>query len=192
MGNLRWDFPYLFYFTLFTNSRFYDIIDGKGEGGEGMKINTNQDELFMREALVQAAIAAEKGEIPVGAVIVKNGEILCVAHNLCEALHDATAHAERLAVSEAGRLTGSWRLSDCTLYVTLEPCPMCTGAAINARVGRIVYAAKDPRAGACESLIKLPAYPLESAPVCEGGVLEEEALALLRTFFLKKRSEKKA
>lgn len=157
-----------------------------------MKINTNQDELFMREALVQATIAAEKGEIPVGAVIVKNGEILCVAHNLCETLHDATAHAERLAVSEAGRLTGSWRLSDCTLYVTLEPCPMCTGAAINARVGRIVYAAKDPRAGACESLIKLPAYPLESAPVCEGGVLEEEALALLRTFFLKKRSEKKA
>ena len=192
MGNLRWDFPYLFYFTLFTNPRFYDIIDGKGERGEGMKINTNQDELFMREALAQAAIAAEKGEIPVGAVIVKNGEILCVAHNLCEALHDATAHAERLAVSEAGRLTGSWRLSDCTLYVTLEPCPMCTGAAINARVGRIVYAAKDPRAGACESLIKLPAYPLESAPVCEGGVLEEEALALLRTFFLKKRSEKKA
>lgn len=192
MGNLRWDFPYLFYFTLFTNSRFYDIIDGKGERGEGMKINTNQDELFMREALAQATIAAEKGEIPVGAVIVKNGEILCVAHNLCEALHDATAHAERLAVSEAGRLTGSWRLSDCTLYVTLEPCPMCTGAAINARVGRIVYAAKDPRAGACESLIKLPAYPLESAPVCEGGVLEEEALALLRTFFLKKRSEKKA
>ena len=180
MGNLRWDFPYLFYFTLFTNSRFYDIIDGKGERGEGMKINTNQDELFMREALAQAAIAAEKGEIPVGAVIVKNGEILCVAHNLCEALHDATAHAERLAVSEAGRLTGSWRLSD------------CTGAAINARVSRIVYAAKDPRAGACESLIKLPAYPLESAPVCEGGVLEEEALALLRTFFLKKRSEKKA
>lgn len=192
MGNLRWDFPYLFYFTLFTNSRFYDIIDGKGERGEGMKINTNQDERFMREALAQATIAAEKGEIPVGAVIVKNGEILCVAHNLCEALHDATAHAERLAVSEAGRLTGSWRLSDCTLYVTLEPCPMCTGAAINARVGRIVYAAKDPRAGACESLIKLPAYPLESAPVCEGGVLEEEALALLRTFFLKKRSEKKA
>lgn len=192
MGNLRWDFPYLFYFTLFTNSRFYDIIDGKGERGEGMKINTNQDELFMREALAQATIAAEKGEIPVGAVIVKNGEILCVAHNLCETLHDATAHAERLAVSEAGRLTGSWRLSDCTLYVTLEPCPMCTGAAINARVGRIVYAAKDPRAGACESLIKLPAYPLESAPVCEGGVLEEEALALLRTFFLKKRNEKKA
>lgn len=157
-----------------------------------METNIKKDELFMREALAQAAAAAEKGEIPVGAVIVKNGEILCSTHNLCEELHDATAHAERLAISKAGELTGSWRLSDCTLYVTLEPCPMCTGAAINARIGRIVYAAKDPRAGACESLVKLPAYPLESAPVCEGGLLEEEALELLRTFFLKKRSGKKA
>ena len=157
-----------------------------------MEKNINFDELFMKKALEQAAFAAEKGEIPVGAVIVRNGEILCATHNLCEKLHDATAHAERLAISEAGRIRGSWRLSDCTLYVTLEPCPMCTGAAINARIGRIVYAAKDPRAGACESLVKLPAYPLESAPACEGGLLEEEALELLRTFFLKKRSEKKA
>ena len=151
-----------------------------------------KDELFMREALAQAAKAAEVGEIPVGAVIVQNGKILCATHNLCETLHDATAHAERLAISEAGKLMGSWRLSNCTLYVTLEPCPMCTGACINSRIGRIVYAAKDPRAGACESLVKLPAYPLESSPVCEGGLLEEEALAMLRTFFLKKRSDKKA
>lgn len=150
------------------------------------------DEQFMREALVQAQKAQELGEIPIGAVIVKDGEILCATHNLCEQLHDATAHAERLAISEAGKLTGSWRLSDCTLYVTLEPCPMCTGACINSRIGRIVYAAKDPRAGACESLVKLPAYPLESNPICEGGLLEEEALAMLRSFFLKKRSEKKA
>lgn len=151
-----------------------------------------KDELFMREALAQAAIAAQKGEIPIGAVIVMDGNILCAAHNLCEELHDATAHAERLAISQAGELTGSWRLADCTLYVTLEPCPMCTGAAINARIGRIVYAAKDPRAGACESLVKLSAYPLESSPVCEGGLLEAEALELLRTFFLKKRNEKKS
>jgi tRNA(adenine34) deaminase len=146
----------------------------------------------MRVALTQAEIAAEKGEIPVGAVIVKNGEILSLAHNLCEELHTATAHAECLAIAEAGKLMGSWRLSDCTLYVTLEPCPMCTGAAINSRIGRIVYAAKDPRAGACESLVKLPAYPLESTPVCEGGLFEAEALSMLRTFFLKKRSDKKA
>ena len=151
-----------------------------------------KDEHFMRQALTQAAIAAEKGEIPIGAVIVKDDQILCATHNLCEELHDATAHAERLAISEAGKLMGSWRLSDCTLYVTLEPCPMCTGAAINSRIARIVYAAKDPRAGACESLVKLPAYPLESTPVCEGGLLEEEALEMLRTFFLKKRSEKKS
>ena len=154
--------------------------------------NIKADALFMQKALAQAALAAEAGEIPVGAVIARDGEILCAAHNLCEELHDATAHAERLAISEAGKLIGSWRLSDCTLYVTLEPCPMCTGAAINARIGRIVYAAKDPRAGACESLVKLPAYPLESTPVCEGGLLEEEALSMLRTFFLKKRNEKKA
>ena len=151
-----------------------------------------KDEHFMRQALTQAAIAAEKGEIPIGAVIVKDDQILCATHNLCEELHDATAHAERLAISEAGKLMGSWRLSDCTLYVTLEPCPMCTGAAINSRIARIVYAAKDPRAGACESLVKLPAYPLESTPVCEGGLLEEEALGILRSFFLKKRNEKKA
>ena len=157
-----------------------------------MDKNIKADALFMQKALAQAALAAEAGEIPVGAVIARNGEILCATHNLCEELHDATAHAERLAISEAGKKVGSWRLSDCTLYVTLEPCPMCTGAAINARIGRIVYAAKDPRAGACESLVKLPAYPLESTPVCEGGLLEEEALSMLRTFFLKKRNEKKA
>ena len=157
-----------------------------------MEKNHQTDELFMRVALSEAAKAAEMGEIPVGAVIVQNGKILSLAHNRCEEFHDATAHAERVAISEAGKLTGSWRLADCTLYVTLEPCPMCTGACINARIGRIVYAAKDPRAGACESLIKLPAYPLECNPVCEGGLLAEESLALLRTFFLKKRSEKKA
>lgn len=157
-----------------------------------MEKGLTKDELFMREALAQAAQAAEKGEIPIGAVLVRNGEILCATHNLCEELHDATAHAERLAISQAGQMTGSWRLSDCTLYVTLEPCPMCTGAAINARIGRIVYAAKDPLAGACESLVKLPAYPLESIPICEGGLFEEEALSMLRSFFLKKRSEKKS
>lgn len=150
-----------------------------------------KDEIFMRQALEQAALAKDAGEIPVGAVIACGDEVICATHNLCEELHDATAHAERLAISEAGRLMGSWRLSDCTLYVTLEPCPMCTGAAINARIGRIVYAAKDPRAGACESLVKLPAYPLESTPVCEGGVMEEEALTLLRNFFLQKREQKK-
>ena len=154
-----------------------------------MKVNVQQDELFMQKALAEAAIAAKNGEIPVGAVIVKNGEILCTAHNLCEELHDATAHAERLAISEAGRLTGSWRLSDCTLYVTLEPCPMCAGALAGARIGRIVYGARDPRAGACGSLINLFAYPLESKPDITEGVMAEESLSLLRSFFESKRTK---
>ncbi len=150
------------------------------------------DRYYMNLAIEQAKLAAAKGEIPVGAVVVCGDQILSVAHNLCETTHDATAHAECIAIAEAGWVRGSWRLSDCTLYVTLEPCPMCTGAAINSRIGRIVYAAKDPRAGACESLVKLPSYPLESSPVCESGVMEEESLALLRNFFSQKRNAKKA
>ncbi len=146
------------------------------------------DEKWMQIALEEARAAAEANEIPVGAVIVRDGEIVARAHNRCEEWHDATAHAERLAISEAGKRLGTWRLSDCTLYVTLEPCPMCTGAAINARLLRVVYAAKDPRAGACESLIRLPSYPLECRPVCESGICEEEARALLRSFFSVRRS----
>lgn len=148
------------------------------------------DEKWMERALQEAARAAEAGEIPVGAVIVRDGEILVETHNLCETNKDPTAHAEVLAIREAAQKIGSWRLSDCTLYVTLEPCPMCTGAAINARVGRIVYAAKDPRAGACGSLCNLPAYPLECRPECVGGVMETEARALLRAFFEAKRHRK--
>ena len=147
-------------------------------------------EKWMRIALQEAECAAEEGEIPVGALIVKDGEEVARAHNLCETLRDPTAHAEVLAIRAAAQRIGSWRLSGCTLYVTLEPCPMCTGAAVNARVDRIVYAAKDPRAGACGSLCNLPAYPLESRPECIGGICAEEARSLLRAFFLKKRSRK--
>lgn len=146
------------------------------------------DEYWMRIALEEARLAESAGEIPVGAVIVQAGELIARAHNRCEEWHDATAHAERLAISEASARIGSWRLSDCTLYVTLEPCPMCTGAAINARISRIVYSTKDPRAGACESLLRLPAYPLEASPLCENGILEEEARSLLHSFFMKRRS----
>lgn len=148
------------------------------------------DEKWMTHALQEAARAAEAGEIPVGAVIVRDGEEVARAHNLCETLHDPTAHAEVLAIRAAAQKLGSWRLSGCTLYVTLEPCPMCTGASINARVERIVYAAKDPRAGACGSLCNLPAYPLESRPECIGGIYSEQARALLRDFFSQKRSRK--
>lgn len=137
----------------------------------------------MRLALELADAAAQRGEIPVGAVVVRGEELISTAHNLCVTNRDATAHAELLAISKACQEIGSWRLSDCTLYVTLEPCPMCAGAAVNARIGRIVYAAKDPRAGACESLIRISSYPLEARPICESGLLQEESLARLQSFF---------
>lgn len=148
------------------------------------------DEKWMRLALEQAKKAQGMGEIPVGAVVVRNEVLVCAAHNLCEAEKNATAHAEMLAVEAACKILGSNRLSDCTLYVTLEPCPMCAGALIHARIGRIVFAAKDPRAGAFGSLIDLNSYPLESHPTCENGLLAEESLALLRAFFQKMREEK--
>ena len=146
---------------------------------------------WMREALDEAKLAFDAGEIPVGAVIVQNGEVIARAHNRCERDGDATAHAEMLAIRDACRKAGSWRLSDAILYVTLEPCPMCTGALINARIGRVVFAAKDARAGACGSLLNLPSYPLEAKPICENGVLENEAQALLRAFFLRLREKNK-
>ncbi len=147
------------------------------------------DEKWMHMALAEARLAAEEGEIPVGAVVVRNGEVISKAHNRCESDANAAAHAEMLAITRACQKIGSWRLSECTLYVTLEPCMMCAGAAVNARIGRIVYAAKDPRAGACESLFRITAYPLESKPLCSSGVLQEESLALLRNFFLKLRKK---
>lgn len=147
-----------------------------------------KDEEWMRLSLSEAMAAKEAGEIPVGAIIVKDGEVIAQAHNLCEQHADATAHAELLAISEACRRTGSWRLSGCTMYVTLEPCPMCAGAAVNARIDRIVYGAKNPRMGACESLIRISSYPLEAAPECVGGVLEKDCLSPLHAFFSQKRN----
>ena len=152
---------------------------------------SQKDEKWMRIALEEAKIAADAGEIPVGAVIVRGDEEIARAHNLCERTGQATAHAELLAIEAASRAVGSWRLSDATLYVTLEPCPMCAGAAINARVGRIVFAAKDARAGACGSLINLPAYPLEARPECIGGVLADESRVLLSDFFARMREKNK-
>ena len=147
----------------------------------------NEDQKYMQMALKQAELAAERGEVPVGAVIVRGGEIVSSAYNLRETNRMPTAHAELLAVEEACRALGKKYLSDCTLYVTLEPCPMCAGTLIAARIGRIVYGAKDPRAGACGSLLNLFAYPLESRPEITNGVLAEESLTLLRDFFAKRR-----
>ena len=122
-----------------------------------------------------------------GAVIVRGDELLAQTHNLCETRGLATAHAEMLAIEEASRRVGGWRLSDATLYVTLEPCPMCAGALVNARVDRVVFGAQDARGGACGSLIRIQQYPLYYMPTFEWGVLAEECAALLTEFFASKR-----
>lgn len=142
----------------------------------------------MRLALEQASLAADAGEVPVGAVLTNQaGEVLASTHNLSETQKRPTAHAEMLAIEEACRKKGDWRLTDCTLYVTLEPCPMCMGALIHARIGRVVYGARDARAGACGSVLNLTQYPLESTPELTGDVLTEECRSTLQRFFRKRR-----
>ena len=145
---------------------------------------------FMKEAIALAGEAARLGEVPVGAVVVKDGEIISRAYNLRENGGGATAHAELLAVEKACQRLGSWRLSGCDVYVTLEPCPMCAGAMINARVDRVIYGAKDFRGGAFGSLIDLNMYPLGHKPEIISGVCEDECLALLQDFFKNRRKEK--
>ena len=136
---------------------------------------------FMREALLEAEAAAAEGEQPVGCVIAKDGRIVARAHNACEADGDATAHAELLAIRQASRATGDWRLTGCTLYVTLEPCPMCAGAIMQARLGRLVYGAPNPGQGCAGSLYRIPEDPAfpHFCP-CDGGVLAEYCAALLK------------
>ena len=146
-----------------------------------------QDDIYMKQALELARRAAQMGEVPVGAVVVRNGEVIGAAGNRRECDHSATAHAELLAIEQACKQVGSWRLSDCTLYVTLEPCPMCAGAIVNARVGRVVFGCKDARAGAMGSVLNLPCYPLNHRPQCTYGVCEAECRAVLQEFFVARR-----
>ena len=149
-----------------------------------------QHEEMMHEALAEAQKAFDKGEIPVGAVIAKDGQIIARAHNLRETTGDPTAHAEVLCIREAAKALGGRRLSGCTLYVTLEPCPMCAGAMVMACLEKCYFAAKDERQGCCESV-----YALANDPAfyhrlpCVGGLMEAEASAMLRRFFLQRRSE---
>ncbi|MBR2405437.1 MAG: tRNA adenosine(34) deaminase TadA [Clostridia bacterium] len=150
----------------------------------------NDDERFMCAALALAQEAGDEGEVPVGAVIVKNGEIIATGRNRREADKHALAHAELEAISNACAALGGWRLFDCTLYVTLEPCPMCAGAIINARVDRLVYGAPDPKAGSCGSLTDLFALPYNHHPQTTSGVLEEECAAVLKAFFKSLRNKK--
>lgn len=142
---------------------------------------------YMQMALDEARLAAREGEIPVGAVIVKDGEIIASAHNNREATGDATGHAEILAIRAACAVLGGWHLEKCTIYVTLEPCPMCMGAIINSRLGRVVFGAKDSKAGACGSVMDMRNYPLNHKPRVKQGFLKEECAALLSDFFKEKR-----
>jgi tRNA(adenine34) deaminase len=142
------------------------------------------DLAMMRRALLAAESAAEKGEVPVGAVVARGGEVLAVAANEREATGDPTAHAELLAIRRASATTGGWRLAGCTLYATLEPCPMCAGAAHASRLSRLVYAAPDPKAGYADTRLN------HTLPV-EGGLLAERAATLLREFFHHRRRRPK-
>ncbi|WP_077532620.1 tRNA adenosine(34) deaminase TadA [Massiliimalia massiliensis] len=151
----------------------------------------NQDQLFMKEALLEAQKAFLLDEVPIGAVIVQDGIVIARGHNLRETGKNAAAHAELLAINEACSSLGGWRLPRCTLYVTLEPCPMCAGAMINARIDRVVFGAYDPKAGSCGSLVNLFDLPYNHRPLCEGGVLETECAGILSEFFRQLRQKRK-
>ena len=145
------------------------------------------DEFFMAEAMREARLAAEAGEVPVGAVIVRDGEIIARGRNTREYGKNALGHAEISAIDEACKRLGGWRLTRCTLYVTLEPCPMCAGAIISARIPRVVSAVKDAKAGAFGSVINLNSYPLNHKSQTDFGVMSEEASEMLSDFFISLR-----
>jgi tRNA(adenine34) deaminase len=147
-------------------------------------IHGGSDEAWMRRALRLAEEAAEQDEVPVGAIIVHKHKIIGTGANQREQLNDPTAHAEMIAITQAAASLESWRLVDCTLYVTLEPCPMCLGACLNARVPRVVYAAKEPKCGACGSVVDLSAPPGYNHRIAlTGGVLADESAIILKAFF---------
>ena len=152
-------------------------------------MNENEDILFMNEAIAEAKIAEGEDEVPIGAVIVRDGKIIARAHNTRERSKCATHHAEILAIEEACRTLGGWRLPGTTLYVTLEPCAMCAGAIINARIPRVVYGAKDLRFGAMGTLLDLSELPLNHSPSVTRGFMESETKSLLSEYFLKKRKK---
>ncbi len=142
---------------------------------------------FMSEALTEARIAFNKGEVPVGAVIVKNGEIIARGHNQREEKQNALSHAEIECINEACKKLCSWRLDGCKIYVTLEPCPMCTGAIINSRIETVVFGAFDSKAGCMDSVINLCDYPFNHKPQLYGGIMEDECKQILEEFFQKLR-----
>lgn len=147
-------------------------------------LNLTSDTFLMEQALRQARRAFQSGEVPVGAVIVQNGEVIARAHNQVETLRDATAHAEMLALSQAQEALGDWRLNGCDLYVTKEPCPMCAGAIVHCRIRRVIFGVGDPKGGAAGGLLNLLQQPtLNHRCEITPGVLEGESLAVLQSFF---------
>jgi tRNA(adenine34) deaminase len=160
------------------------LYPGLGDG--------SNDRSLMARALELAREAKSIGEVPVGALVVHSGRVLAQAYNLRETLNDPTAHAERLALAWAGRVTGSWRLEDCVLYVTLEPCVMCAGAIVLSRIKRLVYGADDPKAGGCTSLYQVVSDPrLNHRCEITPGVMAEECGEVLKEFFQERRAFRK-
>jgi tRNA(adenine34) deaminase len=154
-----------------------------------MEMNHEQ---FMELALQEAETAVKQGEVPIGAVIVKDDRVIAKAHNMREQWLDATAHAEVIAIREACEKLHNWRLSGCTLYVTVEPCPMCAGAIYNSRVDTVIFGCRDYRAGAVESLFNVLSHPLlNHQPQVIGGILEDRCAAVVRDFFADCRAKEK-
>ena len=153
-----------------------------------LSLTDDSDQNFMRKDIDAATIAEENGDVPIGCVIVHDGKVIARAYNQREQLQDPTAHAEIVALTQASAALESWRLHGCTLYVTLEPCSMCAGALVLARIDRLVYACKDPKTGACGSLYNIVQDErLNHHVTVTSGVMEEQCSQLLRDFFLKKR-----
>lgn len=164
-------------------------IEGPVSASERDSQPTVDDDAMMRVALQEAAWALEEGDVPVGAVIVHGGRIIGRGRNQREVLQDPTAHAEMLAITAAAEYWGSWRLLECTLYATLEPCAMCAAAAVHARLPRVVFGTPDPKAGACGSVLDLTGdRRLNHQPAVTGGVLAAECRGLLTVFFQQQRS----
>jgi len=155
-----------------------------------MSFITDKDLEFMQMALEQARLAPARGEVPIGAVLVLDGQVLANVHNFREVWQDPTAHAEVVAIREAATRLGTWRLTNTALYVTVEPCSMCAGAIIQSRISRLVFGARDPKAGACGSVFNLPdERRLNHRVQVVGGVMEQESQELMQTFFRNLRDD---
>lgn len=152
----------------------------------------DKNEFYMRKALDEAFKAEKIDEVPIGCVIVKDDKIIGRGHNLRESKQQSIAHAEIIAIQKACKKLNSWRLEGCSLYVTLEPCPMCAGAILQSRVDKVIYGAKDPKGGCIDSCIKMYSYDgFNHYPEVEGGICEQECADRLKSFFKNKRKEKK-